>query len=70
MEKETRRRRRMRMTALLLQAGLAPLPADPPIGGVIWTLVIPAVLLLGSSLGTYLLYQRFARAEEEEVEAP
>jgi hypothetical protein len=60
----------MTITALLLQAGVVPLPADPPIGGVIWTLVIPALLLVGSSLGTYLLYKRFARAEEDEVEAP
>jgi hypothetical protein len=44
--------------------GLPPLPAEPPIGGVLWTLVIPALLLVGSFLGTYLLYKRFAREEE------
>jgi hypothetical protein len=42
-----------------------PLPAVPPIGGLIWTVVIPAILLLGAFLGTYLLYRRFAREEEE-----
>ena len=43
--------------------GIAPLPADPPIGGALWTLVIPAVLFMGSFLGTYLLYKRFTREE-------
>jgi hypothetical protein len=43
--------------------GIAPLPADPPIGGAIWTIVIPAILFLGSFLGTYLLYKRFSREE-------
>ena len=46
-------------------SGPVPLPADPPIGGAIWTVVIPAVLLIGSSLGTFLLYKRFAGGEEE-----
>ena len=40
---------------------MAPLPADPPIGGMIWTVVIPAILFVGSFLGTYLLYKRFSR---------
>ena len=44
---------------------MPPLPADPPIGGLVWTLVVPAVLLVGSLLGTYLLYRRFAGEEEE-----
>jgi len=46
------------------QEGLAPLPVDPPIGGFFWTVVVPAVLLVGSFLATYLLYRRFAREEE------
>jgi hypothetical protein len=45
--------------------GMAPLPADPPIGGAIWTMVIPAILFIGSFLGTFLLYKRFAREEGE-----
>jgi len=45
--------------------GMAPLPAEPPIGGAIWTVVVPALLLLGSFLGTYLLYKRFAKEEGE-----
>ena len=41
--------------------GLAPLPAAPPIGGPVWTVVIPAILLIGSFLATYLLYRRFSK---------
>jgi len=51
--------------ALQATPGMAPLPADPPIGGAIWTVVIPAVLFSGSFLGTYLLYKRFASEEGE-----
>jgi len=51
--------------ALQATPGMAPLPADPPIGGAIWTVVVPALLLSGSSLGTYLLYKRFAKEEGE-----
>ena len=51
----------------VLQAtpGMAPLPADPPIGGAIWTVFIPALLFLGSFMGTYLLYKRFSKEEGE-----
>lgn len=45
--------------------GLAPLPADPPIGGPVWTIVVPALLLFGSFAATYLLYKRFAKEEGE-----
>ena len=51
--------------ALQATPGMAPLPAEPPIGGVIWTVVIPAILLIGSSLATYLLYKRFSTEEGE-----
>lgn len=44
---------------------MAPLPAAPPIEGVIWTVVIPALLFIGSFLGTYLLYRRFSKEEGE-----
>lgn len=43
---------------------MAPLPADPPIGGFLWTVIIPSVLLIGSFLATYLLYRRFSKEEE------
>jgi hypothetical protein len=36
-----------------------PLPASPPISGPLWTIVIPALLLLATGL-TFLLYRRFA----------
>jgi hypothetical protein len=52
------------ISALLQSAeGMAPLPAEPPIGGVAWTVVIPAILLVGSFLATFLLYRRFARED-------
>ena len=55
------------VVALLLQSvsDPAPLPADPPIGGSIWTVVIPAFLLVGSFLATYLLYRRFSKGGAE-----
>lgn len=46
-------------------ASMAPLPADPPIAGPVWTILIPAVLFGGSFLGTYFLYKRFSKAEAE-----
>ena len=49
--------------ALQATPGMAPLPADPPIDGPVWTLVIPAILLIGSFLATFLLYKRFAKEE-------
>ena len=42
---------------------MEPLGVAPPIGGVLWTVVIPALLFVGSFLGTYLLYRRFSREE-------
>jgi hypothetical protein len=39
----------------------APLPADPPIRGVFWEVVVPGILFLFAALATYLLYQRFSR---------
>lgn len=45
--------------------GPAPLPASPPIGGFVWTVVIPAILFLGSLMGTVLLYRRFSREDKE-----
>ena len=40
----------------------APIPADPPIGGPLWSLGIPALLLLVSIVATWLLYRHFANA--------
>lgn len=55
----------VREAVVQVPPGMAPLPAAPPIGGMVWTVVIPAVLFLGSFIGTYLLYKRFAGGEEE-----
>ena len=44
---------------------MEPLGIDPPIGGFIWTVIIPALLLIGSFLGTWLLYRRFSGEEGE-----
>ena len=48
---------------LLLQGTGEPLPAAPPIGGPVWTYVVPALLLLVASTGTWLLYRRFSSKE-------
>jgi hypothetical protein len=40
---------------------MEPLGVDPPIGGIIWTVLIPAGLFIGSFLGTWLLYRRFSK---------
>jgi len=44
---------------------LQPLPVDPPISGLFWTLIVPALLFAVSFLATFLLYRRFAREEEQ-----
>lgn len=51
------------MTAPAGQAlqGLAPLPADPPIGGLLWQLVVPALLFILAAGATYWLYRHFSR---------
>jgi len=40
---------------------MTPLPADPPIGGPLWSLAVPALLLLVAAAATWLLYRHFAR---------
>ncbi len=40
-----------------------PLPAKPPIGGPVWTVVVPAALLIVSIWGTWMLYRHFAGEE-------
>jgi hypothetical protein len=48
-----------------LQAGsIGPLPAETPIGGPLWSLVVPALLLAIAAFGTFLLYRHFARREK------
>jgi hypothetical protein len=51
--------------AVAAQSGeVAPLPAQSPIGGPLWSYVIPALLLLIATLGTLMLYRHFAKQEE------
>ena len=44
--------------------GVAPLPAQSPIGGPLWSVVIPALLLLVTGLGTFMLYRHFAKQKD------
>ena len=36
------------------------LPAEPPIGGPFWTVVVPAILFSIAFVATWLLYRHFA----------
>jgi len=44
----------------------APLPAEPPLGGPGWTVVVPAILFLVTAAGTWALWRRFADEDDEE----
>ena len=52
----------------LFQAAAArtAFPAEPPIDGPFWTIVVPAFLFLISATATFLLYRHFLRAGQEE----
>jgi hypothetical protein len=50
-------------TAPQVPPNLQSLPAKPPISGPVWTIVVPAALLLVSIWGTWLLYRHFSREE-------
>jgi hypothetical protein len=39
---------------------MTPLPAEPPISGPLWGVVVPALLLVAAFAATYLLYRHFA----------
>lgn len=49
------------MLSALMQASQAPLPAQPPIGGWVWSYLVPAALLAVAAVSTWLLYRRFSR---------
>lgn len=56
-------------TALALaaqDAARAPLPAEPPIGGPGWTVVVPAILFLVTAAGTWALWRHFADQDDGE----
>jgi hypothetical protein len=56
----------MILNVVLQAREITPLPAEPPIGGPFWSYVVPAVLLIFSSLATYFLYRHFAKGPEGE----
>ncbi len=39
---------------------MTPIPAEPPIGGVFWSVVVPAAMLAVAFVATWLLYRRFS----------
>jgi len=41
-------------------AEIPPIPAEPPIGGPFWTIVVPAALFAVAFIATWLLYRRFS----------
>lgn len=48
------------LTVLVQYDEVTPLPAESPIEGPLWSVVIPALLLAVACLGTLLLYRHFA----------
>jgi hypothetical protein len=49
---------------VLAQTAMTPIPAETPLSGPFWTLVLPALLFAVSFLATWLLYRRFSRGED------
>lgn len=45
---------------LATQEALTRIPAEPPLRGPFWTLVVPALLLLVAGAATAMLYRKFA----------
>ena len=54
------------LTLALQDSARAPLPAQPPISGPGWTVVVPAILFLVAAAGTWALWRHFADEDEEE----
>jgi hypothetical protein len=50
----------------LVASAAQALPAEPPLGGIVWSYVVPGALLVVAFLGTFLLYRRFASEEDQE----
>ena len=49
------------VVAYVLQEPELVLTADPPIGGFLWSVVVPALLLLVAAGATWALYRRFEK---------
>jgi hypothetical protein len=43
---------------------MTPIPAEPPISGPFWTLLLPALLFALSFFATWMLYRRFSSKSE------
>ena len=54
------------LLAALQDSARAALPAEPPIGGPGWTVVVPAILFLVTAAGTWALWRHFADQDDEE----
>jgi hypothetical protein len=52
------------LTAVVQARQPIPLPAESPLGGPLWSYVVPAALLTLASVGTLLLYRHFARHKD------
>jgi hypothetical protein len=52
------------LAASLQSSAVAPLPAETPIGGPLWSYVVPALLLAVAAFGTLMLYRHFAKRGE------
>jgi hypothetical protein len=53
------------LNALAQSGEVAPLPAQSPIGGPLWSVVVPAMLLTVACLCTLMLYRHFARQDQD-----
>ena len=51
--------------SLAQDAARQPLPAEPPIGGPIWTVLVPALLFLVTAGSTWALWRRFADQDDD-----
>jgi len=40
---------------------MQPIPAEVPISGPFWTVVVPTLLFAAALIATWLLYRRFSR---------
>jgi hypothetical protein len=56
----------MACAGLAATAGASPdpLPAEPPIGGPLWSVLVPAVLFAVAFGATFLLYRHFANRDD------
>jgi hypothetical protein len=50
----------MPAVSVVLTTAVEAIPAEPPIGGPFWTVILPAALFAVSFAATFLLYRRFA----------